>query len=263
MTVHTLTVALAAAGALAVSAAAASAQTIVALQGGTTLHIIDGAARKVTASVKVDGGASLVGIDVRPKDGRLYGVAPDGTIVTIDPATGKWAKVAQLSETLPAGATIAVDFNPVADRLRIVTSTGTSLRVNVEDGKAVVDGSLKYADTDAMKGNTPMVTAVAYSNSVAGSKETAMYDIDAAAGALVKQAPPNDGILTTIGSLGMKPDGAIAFDIMADGAGKNTAFLIAGGRMHTVDLATGAATATGAVTGLSGAVGDIAVLPAR
>lgn len=262
MTAKLFTVAATAAvGALAVSATAASAATIVALQGGTTLTSIDSDQKKVTGSVKLDGGASLVGIDVRPKDGKVYGLAPDGTIVTVDAATGKWQKVSQLSEKLPAGATISVDFNPVADRMRIVTSTGVSLRVNVEDGKAAVDGSLKYADADAMKGKSPMVTAIAYSNSFAGTKETAMYDIDAAAGVLVKQAPPNDGILNTIGSLGMKPDGAIALDIMSDGKGGNTAFLMAGGTLHTLDLTSGQAKAIGPVAGLKGAVLDIAVLP--
>ena len=65
-----------------------------------------------------------------------------------------------------------------------------SLRINVDDGKATVDGTLKYADADANKGKTPRVTAAGYSNSFAGTKETALYDIDAATGAFVRQAPP-------------------------------------------------------------------------
>src|SRR2546430_13424484 len=36
------------------------------------------------------------------------------------------------------GVTVTVDFNPVADRLRVMGSDGTSLRVNVDDGKATV-----------------------------------------------------------------------------------------------------------------------------
>ena len=136
-----------------------------------------------------------------------------------------------------------------------------SLRVNVDDGKATVDGSLKYAETDAAKGTTPKVGAGAYTNSVAGTKETALYDIDGATGMLVKQAPPNDGILTGIGKLGVKLDGPIAFDILADGKGGNTGWLLAGGQLHTVDLATGAAKVVGPIAGLSGAISDIAILP--
>ncbi len=47
------------------------------------------------------GGATLVGIDVRPADGKLYGVTPDGTIVIVDAKSGKWEKKSQLSEKLP------------------------------------------------------------------------------------------------------------------------------------------------------------------
>src|SRR5947199_142524 len=83
----------------------------------------------------------------------------------------------------------------------------------------LVDGKLKYADGDASKGKTPRAVAAAYTNSFAGTKETALYDIDVANGMLVKQAPPNDGILNTIGALGVKLDGGVAFDIAADGKG--------------------------------------------
>lgn len=243
------------------AAQTANAETVAALVDGKSIAWIDSAAKKVTGMVALDGGASLVGIDVRPSDGKLYGVTPDGVIVTVDAKSGKWEKKSQLSEKLPAGEAISVDFNPVADRMRIITSNGMSLRVNVEDGKATVDGSLKYAETDANKGKMPKVTAVGYTNSVAGTKETALYDIDAASGMLLKQAPPNDGIVSGIGKLGVALDGPIAFDIWTDGKGGNVGWLLAGGNLHTVDLASGAAKPVGAIAGLKGKVTDIAILP--
>jgi len=246
----------------AASASGASAATLAALQGGTSIAWIDTDQKRVTGSVKLDGGAKLIGIDVRPVDGLVYGVTPDGAIVTVDVKTGKWAKKSQLSEKLPEGATFTVDFNPVADRMRILGSEGTSLRVNVEDGKAVVDGRLKYAETDAAKGKTPKVTAGSYSNSFAGTKETALYNIDTASGALVKQAPPNDGILNTIGSLGVKVSGPMAFDIASDGKGGNAAWLLAGGALHSVDLTTGVARKVAPIKGVKGNITDIAILPA-
>src|SRR5207344_1926245 len=183
----------------------------------------------------------------------------DGSIVTIEVKTGKWQKKSQLTEALTKDATFSVDFNPVADRMRILSSTGMSLRVNVEDGKATVDGSLKYAEADANKGKQPMVTAGAYSNSYAGTKETALYDIDAGNGTFVRQAPPNDGILNTIGNLAAKADGGVAFDIWSDGKGGNTGWLLAGGVLHTVDIATGVTKSVGKIAGLKGKIGDIAV----
>ena len=110
----------------------------------------------------------------------------------------------KLSETLKAGVVATVDFNPVADRLRVMGSDGTSHRVNVDDGKVTVDGSHKFKDGDAAAGKTPKVIAGAYSNSFKGTTATALYNIDATTGTLVTQAPPNDGVLNTIGSLGMK-----------------------------------------------------------
>ena len=239
----------------------AAAATLAGLADGKSIVWIDTDTAKVIGSVTLADGALLVGIDVRPADGRLYGVTPDGAIVVVDARTGKWEKKSQLSEKLPAGTKVSIDFNPVADRLRILTSTGQSLRVNVDDGKAVVDGALKYAETDPGKGKAPMVTAAGYSNSFAGTKETTLYDIDAATGMLLKQAPPNDGILSGIGSLGVKLEGPIAFDILADGKGASVGWLLAGNTLHSVDLASGAAKPVATIAGLAGMVTDIAILP--
>jgi Domain of unknown function (DUF4394) len=238
----------------------AMAGTIAGLSGGTTLVWIDTDAMKVTKTVEIKG-AALVGMDVRPADKMLYGVSADGKIWIVDPATGTATMKSQISEALPANASITVDFNPVADRMRLMGSDGTSLRINVDDGKATVDGKHKYAETDAMKGKTSMVTAGAYSNSFAGTKETALYNIDKASGTLVKQAPPNDGTLNTIGALGVKLDGDIGFDISSDGKGGNMGWLVAGTSLHSVDLATGAAKAVGTIAGLKGGLKDIAVMP--
>ena len=246
--------------AVAGASASSSAATIAALQDGKSIVWIDTDKMKVTGSVKLAGGGSLVGIDVRPVDGKLYGVTPDGAIVTVDAKTGKWEKKSQISEKLPAGATFSVDFNPAADRLRILSSSGMSLRINVDDGKTTVDGSLKYAEADANKGKMPKVTAGAYSNSFAGTKETALYDIDSGNKAYVRQAPPNDGVLNTLGKVSITAP--IAFDILSDGKGGNTGWVLAGGTLYSLDIATGATTARGKVAGLKGRISDIAILPA-
>src|SRR5262249_38517886 len=154
---------------------------------------VDTTAKKATKTMKVTSiNGTLVGIDVRPADGMLYGLTTDGTLYTIA-SDGKATMKSKLETMLPAGVMATVDFNPAADRLRVIGSDGTSLRVNVDDGKVTKDGSLKFAENDANKGKTPKVIAGAYSNSVKGTKETALYDIDATTGSLVKQAPPNDG----------------------------------------------------------------------
>jgi hypothetical protein len=261
LTLRSMVLATAAAAVFGIGANAAQAATVAGLMdGGAVLVWIDTGSMKVTKSVKIQG-ANLVGIDVRPADKQLYGLTTQGKIVTIDAATGKVTDKSQVSEKLPEGGPVSVDFNPAADRLRIVGADGTSLRVNVDDGKTTVDGSLKYAEADANKGKMPKAGAVAYSNSFAGTKETALYDIDVANGVLVKQAPPNDGTLNTIGALGVKLDGGAAFDIVADGKGGNQAWLVSGNRLYLVDLTKGSAKQTNTIGGLKGKLMDIAVLP--
>src|SRR5437867_12610551 len=182
-------------GALAASSFGASgaqaAGWIIGLVDGKSIVIIDPATRKVTSKVDVKGAGPLLGIDVRPADGMLYGVAGDGTVVTIDPKSGQATAKSKLSEMLKPGVTATVDFNPVADRLRVMGSDGTSLRVNVDDGKATVDGSHKYKDGDVNAGKTPRVVAGAYSNAYKGTQTTVLYNIDAATGTLLTQPPPN------------------------------------------------------------------------
>ena len=118
-----------------------------------------------------------------------------------------------------AGVAATFDFNPVADRLRLMSSEGVSLRINVDDGKVTVDGSHKYKDGDANAGKTPRVVAGAYTNSFKGTKATTLYNIDAATGSLVTQAPPNDGVLNTVGSLGIAVNGPVAFNIVSSRPG--------------------------------------------
>ena len=255
---HILAVSLLAGTAL--SGGAARAEMVAALVGDDMLAHVDTTAKKAVKTVKITGIVGrILGIDVRPSDGMLYGVVSDGAVVTIDPNTGAATAKSKLDTMLAAGVDATVDFNPVADRLRIIGSDGTNLRANVDDGKVTKDGSLKFAETDAMKGKTPKVMAGAYTNSVKGAKETALFDIDAS-GAFLKQAPPNDGVLSTIGMMGMSGD-AVAFDILADGEGKNAAFAMAGDTLYTIDLATGKGTMVGKIEGVTGKVRDIAILP--
>jgi hypothetical protein len=243
------------------AAGAAQAFEVAALTGDNTIAIVDTSKKAVIKTWKIDGVAGKVlGIDVRPADSMLYAVGADGGIYTVDLKTGKATMKSKLEKNVDARTMVTVDFNPAADRLRLMSSDGTSLRINVDDGKVTTDGSHKFAETDMHKGEKPNVVAGAYSNSVKGAKETALYNIDGTIGGLLKQAPPNDGILNAIGKLGIKPT-AVAFDIWSDGNGKNEAWLMAGDWLHSVDLATGKATPSVQIKGVSG-VRDIAILPA-
>jgi len=152
-------------------AGTAKAGSFVALSEDQTLQMFDSTTRKVTATVMVKGlGAPLAGIDVRPADGMLYGLQLDGQIVTIDMKSGQATMKSKLDQMLPEGVALTVDFNPVADRMRVVGADGINLRIKVEDGKTTVDGWLRFADADTSKVAAPIMLAGAYSNTFKGTK---------------------------------------------------------------------------------------------
>ncbi|MFC5512575.1 DUF4394 domain-containing protein [Massilia jejuensis] len=232
----------------------------------------------IDATVSVTGlggGESLLGIDFRPKDGLLYGITSAGRIVTIDPASGAATAKATLGAdpadtTAPyaalAGTAFAVDFNPVADRLRVLGDTGQNLRINVDTGATTTDGALNRM------GAAPVVTAGAYTNSYHGATATMLYDIDNASASLALQNPPNDGTLTLVGPLGVAAAGDAGIDIAGGANGLALAVLRTGAgapsSLYRVDLASGAATMiNGPATPAASAIGngqvglrDIAIL---
>jgi hypothetical protein len=89
--------------------------------------------------------AALVGMDYRVQDGLLYGVGSGGGIYTIDTNTAQATPVSQLSSPVALEGTVfGVDFNPAANRLRIISDTGQNLRHDVVGGVTTEDGDLNY-----------------------------------------------------------------------------------------------------------------------
>ena len=252
----------AAAFGMIVSAGAAQSATLIGLTAENTLVRIDSDTRRATAPVRVTGAdGRLVGIDQRPQDGRLYGVTDRGQIVAIDAASGAATQVSRLNMPFESGGRAVVDFNPMANRLRLMGMGGVNFRVNVDTGEVVRDGELKYQAGSQLAETRPRIAAGAYTNSVAGTQATALYTIDTLVGALNLQAPPNDGVQQPKGMLGTSVPAGVAFDILADGQGGNRGFVLPAGTLHTINLDSGALTAAGPVAGLPSAeILDIAAM---
>jgi hypothetical protein len=181
-------------------------------------------------------GEQIVGLDMRPVNGQLYALSSRCQLYTVNAASGEVTALGSpLSQAL-AGTHFGFDFNPVVDRIRVVSDAGQNLRLNPNDGTlAAVDGMLQ-------PGN-PSVTGAAYTNNFAGTTSTVLYDLDVAAGKLFKQDPPNDGGLVEIGPLGIMADGANGFDI---GGTSNIAYALltvnGATAIYTINLQTGSAT---------------------
>lgn len=197
----------------------------------------------------LNSGESLLGIDVRPKDNLLYGLTSNGRILTIDTTTGATTLKATLAAdatdttapyTAIQGTAFAVDFNPVADRLRVISNSGQNLRINVDTGATTTDGAINRA------GAAPVVTAAAYTNSIPNASATQLFDIDSTSSVLALQNPPNDGALVNVGPLGMTIAGDAGMDIGGGANGLALAALRTGATgpstLYRIDLTTGAAT---------------------
>ncbi|NLY02819.1 MAG: DUF4394 domain-containing protein, partial [Rhodopirellula sp.] len=231
--------------------------------GNTLLRFNSGTPDFINATLPITGlnvGDVVVGIDVRPSNGLLYavvnGVAPNADrVITINPETGVITSSQNLSvPQVLSGASFGVDFNPVADRLRIVSDTDQNLRVNVDTGLVTVDPALN-------PGN-PNVVAAAYTN-ILTTGTTTLYTIDTATDNLNIQFPANAGTQVVVGALGVNATNVAGFDI-ADGTNIAFASLTVGGTtsLYRIDLATGAATAVDTIGSGATAVGGLTALPA-
>jgi hypothetical protein len=228
---------------------AADAATLIGLTNSNEIVAIDTETRMAAKPVAVRGAeGTLLGIDQRPADGKLYGVTSAGQIVTVDPASGQAVQVSRLSERFEGGGRAVVDFNPMADRLRLMRMNGTNFRVHPDTGAVTRDGALKY-QAGALGETVPRITAGAYTNSVGKPAATMLYTLDTLLGQLNLQAPPNDGVQQPKVLLGSLPAGA-AFDIASPAEGDNTAWLLADGTLHNVMLDGGTLTTLGPVARL-------------
>ncbi|WP_202950283.1 DUF4394 domain-containing protein [Gloeocapsa sp. PCC 73106] len=199
-------------------------------------------------SIAVTGlSGTLLGIDQRPANGMLYGLTTTNQIYTIDPETGVATLVSTLNQPFTGGGISGLDFNPVPDRLRLVGSNNQNFRINVDTGEVSIDTAVAYATDDANEGADPNITGSAYINSFAGSTTTALYNLDSTLDSLVLQNPPNDGLLTTVGDLGIDLADLAGFDIISSPMGSNAAFAISNSTLYSLDLDSGKAYTLGAI----------------
>ena len=188
----------------------------------------------------------LLGVDTRPADGHLYGLTTSNDLYRIDPTTGATTLVSTLTVPFDGDTRSGISFNPQADRLRLVSADGQNLRVQVLLGAAAVDTPLAYAAADPNAGKRPRIAAAAYTNAVRDAATTKLLEIDAEQDVLVVQDPPNDGVLATVGPLGVDFSPLAGFAIVTD-AGVDRAFAATDGKLYTVDLRSGAATVVGPI----------------
>jgi hypothetical protein len=162
----------------------------------------------------------LVGIDERPADHKVYGVGDKGGVYVINRSNGVVRKVSQLSVAL-TGTHFGVDFNPAADRLRVISDTGQNLRHDVTQptSTTAVDDALNYEGTTATG-----ISAAGYTNSDNDpTTGTTLFDLDMTRDQVVQQVPANSGNLLVSGPFGPRQGPVAGFDIVGSNSGSRTA----------------------------------------
>jgi Domain of unknown function (DUF4394) len=218
---------------------------MVALRGNELVRFHSATPGTILSTATISGlqlGEQLVGIDMRPADGQLYGIGSTSRLYLLNAITGAATQIGPVFPTALSGTRFGVDFNPAVDRIRLVSDAEQNIRINPNNASiAGVDTNLNPVGT---------TVAVAYTNNVDGTGSTLLYDIDATSDTLLRQGnpSPNDGILTPVGALGVNTSTDVAFDVSPL---DNTAFaalnVVGVSGLYTINLTTGAATLIGTI----------------
>lgn len=265
-----LTLAFATAAAVLATACATAPEVIGPLRPETVVAVTDaaelirfnaGQPQRIlqrAALVGLEPGDKLIGIDYRVARGVLYAVSASGRVYTLDADTARLTRVGSAAPVVLSGQHFGVDFNPVADRIRVVSDSGQNLRLHPDTGAvAATDPPLRAAAAAGPAAAALRIAGAAYTYNKQDAKLTTNFAIDIASGTLMVQGSregalpvvsPNTGELTAVGALGTGALEDAAFDI-ADIHNAALAALRSGNRtsLHSVDLATGRATRIGTV----------------
>lgn len=151
----------------------------------------------------------ILSIDFRPATGELYGVSTASKIYVIDASgAARLISINAFNPGIAQDAVVSLDFDPTTDQIRIVTNKGQNLRINPEDGTMISSDATLIGDVT--------IFGIAYNNSTAGAKTTALYDIDTKNQRLYKQEPANNGQLVVVGNFDLNLGTNVSFDISAD-----------------------------------------------
>ncbi len=193
-------------------------------------------------------GAALIGLDVRPANGMLYTATASGQVYELNLSGASYSAVAKgFLTTAPSGQAFGFDFNPVPDRLRLVSSDDQNLRINVDTGATLVDGMITSSS------GAVALSGAAYTNSVAGATTTTLYALDTVTDRLLRSTNPNAGTYVnmnlmggTFGPLGFSftTENAVGFDISGR---TGAAFANIDSLLWSIDLGSGAGTSLGIV----------------
>jgi Domain of unknown function (DUF4394) len=173
---------------------------------GNTFYVFGSESFSVlTAKMKITGLPILkriIGIAVRPSNGKLYGVGNDSRVYTIDPYTAVATPVSSGPFT-PKIADIfdihfAMDLEPSGDRVRLIAAeSGANWSISLDDGTATTGEASRYATGTELEGHTPRLLGMYYAPPADPSDpnvcQNLAYAIDADEAMMIAACDPATG----------------------------------------------------------------------
>ena len=158
----------------------------------------------LTAKMRIEGLPILkriIGIAIRPSNGKLYGVGNDSRVYTIDPLTAVATPVG--GPFSPAIVSVfdihfAMDLEPNGDRVRLIAAeSGANWSISLDDGSAVSGESARYGAGAPLEGQTPRLLGMAYAppadTTDASLCQNLAYGVDADEAIMIASCDPASG----------------------------------------------------------------------
>lgn len=227
------------------------AEPAVAMNGGSQLYFFDTTNPAINTTRAIAGmdGNPVVAMDLRPANGDLYAftaVDPAGVdntqlqLFRIDLETAVATIVGAPLTGMVDNGFWGMDFNPVADRIRLTEggATDRNYRVNPDTGALI-------SDSPPLLTGASDVADTAYDRNFSGAPATTAFAVDGTTDKLYRLGgvdgtpSANGGVLTEIGSFGPGIDLTkdMKFDISPT---SGTAYVSHFFALYTANLATGA-----------------------
>lgn len=255
---------------IATSASAETVFAIASMDGMQALVKFDsaapGSASVVNPITGLEEGESLLGLDQRPADTKLFAVSTSSRLYRVDRHSGEAVAVNPASfATALNGTSFGFDFNPQIDRIRNVSDADQNLVLNPITGALqLVATPVFYVAGDPNFAADPNVVHHAYNNNFFGTTATQLFAIDSDNDMFVKQAN-NAGTITSVGPLGVDFSSIGGLDISGDSGiayavSTNQCESLSAACFYTIDTGTGAASFGGVITTADGEMLNIVAM---
>lgn len=163
---------------------------------------------------------AILDMDYRTADGKLYALTTASRIVGINTSTGALTAISTLKDSGGAlyplvlnngSVNYSIDFDPLADNLRVISNDGRNLQVDIASGLVTVQTPVNPTSN--------VISSIAYTDIPASGStaaSTQLYTIDVNSDQLLMQTPVSSGTQTAGKPLGVNATAVLGYDIVSN-----------------------------------------------